>query len=49
MGKTVTNYVAGRQDVFLFGFRSVFYVLMAVAAVGFALTLVRLVKTRARH
>ena len=49
MGKTVTSYVAGRQDVFLFGFRSVFYVLMAVAAVGFALTLVRLVKTRARH
>ena len=49
MGKTVTSYVAGRPDVFLFGFRLVFYVLMAVAAVGFALTLVRLVRTRARH
>ncbi len=41
--------VAGRPDVFLFGFRSVFYVLMAVAAVGFALAMVRLVKMRARH
>ncbi|MFR2031154.1 MAG: MFS transporter [Collinsella sp.] len=49
MGKTVTSYVAGRPDVFLFGFRLVFYVLMAVATVGFALTLVRLVRTRARH
>ena len=49
MGKTVTSYVAGRPDVFLFGFRLVFYVLMAVATVGFALTLVRLVKMRARH
>ena len=49
MGKTVTSYVAGRPDVFLFGFRSVFYVLMAVAAVGFALTLVRLARMRARH
>jgi len=49
MGKTVTSYVAGRPDVFLFGFRLVFYVLMAVATVGFALTLVRLVRTRTRH
>ena len=36
MGEAVTSIVAGRPDVFLFGFRSVFYVLMAVAAVGFA-------------
>lgn len=49
MGEAVTNFVAGRPDVFLFGFRSVFYVLMAVAAVGFALAMVRLVKMRARH
>ena len=49
MGETVTSYVAGRPAVFLFGFRSVFYVLMAVATVGFALTLVRLVRTRTRH
>lgn len=49
MGEAVTSFVAGRPDVFLFGFRSVFYVLMAVAAVGFALAMVRLVKTRARH
>ena len=49
MGKTVTSYVAGRPDVFLFGFRLVFYVLMAVATVGFALAMVRLVRMRARH
>ena len=49
MGEAVTSFVAGRPDVFLFGFRSVFYVLMAVAAVGFALAIVRLVKMRARH
>ena len=45
----MTSFVAGRPDVFLFGFRSVFYVLMAVAAVGFILTMVRLVRLRARH
>lgn len=49
MGETVTSIVAGRPDVFLFGFRSVFYVLMAVAAVGFALAMVRLVRMRSRH
>ena len=49
MGEAVTSFVAGRPGVFLFGFRSVFYVLMAVAAVGFALAMVRLVKIRARH
>lgn len=49
MGEVVTSFVAGRPDVFLFGFRSVFYVLMAVAAVGFALAMVRLVRVRARH
>ena len=49
MGEAVTSFVAGRPDVFLFGFRSVFYVLMAVAAAGFALAMVRLVKMRARH
>ena len=49
MGEAVTSIVAGRPDVFLFGFRSVFYVLMAVAAVGFALAMVRLVRMRARH
>lgn len=49
MGEAVTSFVAGRPDVFLFGFRSVFYVLMAAAAVGFALAMVRLVRMRARH
>lgn len=49
MGEAVTSFVAGRPDAFLFGFRSVFYVLMVVAAVGFALAMVRLVKMRARH
>ena len=49
MGEAVTSFVAGRPDVFLFGFRSVFYVLMAVAAVGFALAMVRLVRIRVRH
>lgn len=41
-GRIVTSYVAGRPDIFLFGYRSVFYVLAGIAAVGFALTVVRL-------
>ena len=49
MGVAVTSIFAGRPEVLLFGFRSVFYVLMAVAAVGFILTMVRLVRLRARH
>ena len=45
-GRTVTSYVAGRPDIFLFGYRSLFYTLMAAAAVGFVLTVVRLVRSR---
>lgn len=45
-GQQVTSYVDGRPDLFLYGYRSVFYVLAAIAAVGFALTVVRLVKAR---
>ena len=49
-GYEVTSYVEGRPDIFLFGFSSVFHVLAALAAVGLALTLVRLVRSRrARH
>ncbi len=50
MGEAVTSFVAGRPDVFLFGLSlRCSSVLMAVAAVGFALAMVRLVKMRARH
>ena len=45
-GRTVTSYVAGRPDIFLFGYRSVFYVLAGIAAVGFVLTVVRLRRAR---
>ena len=45
-GRTVTSYVSGRPDIFLFGFRLVFYVLATIAAVGFVLTAVRLVRSR---
>lgn len=47
-GRTVVSYVEGRPDIFLFGFRSVFYVLMALAATGLVLCLVRLVRARRR-
>lgn len=45
-GRTVTSYVAGRPDIFLFGYRSLFHVLMGIAAVGFVLTVVRLARSR---
>ena len=45
-GHTVTSCVAGRPDIFLFGYRSLFYTLMAIAFVGFVLTVVRLVRAR---
>lgn len=45
-GYEVTSYVTGRPDVFLFGFASVFHLLAAVAAVGLAITVVRLVRSR---
>ena len=45
-GRTVTSYVAGRPDIFLYGYRSLFYALMALAAIGFMLTMVRLVRSR---
>ena len=49
MGEAVTSIVAGRPDVFLFGFRSVFYVLMGCGRCGLCARMVRLVKMRARH
>ena len=48
-GHTVTSYVAGRPDIFLFGYRSLFYTLMAFATLGFVLTVVRLVRSRHRR
>ena len=47
-GRTVVSYVEGRPDIFLFGFRSVFYLLMALAATGLVLCLVRLARARKR-
>ena len=48
-GSPVTSYVEGRPDVFLYGFRWVFAALFAIVAVGFALTVVRYVRSRKAH
>ena len=45
-GRAVTSYVPGRPDIFLAGFSAVFHLLAVVSAVGFAITLVRLVRSR---
>ena len=45
-GRTVTAYVPGRPDIFLFGFSFVFHVLAGVAALGLTLTIVRYVRSR---
>ena len=45
-GRTVTSYVPGRPDIFLCGYRALFYTLMAFAALGFVLTVARLVRSR---
>ena len=44
-GRAVTSFVAGRPDIFLHGYRSLFYALMSIAAIGFVLTVVRLVRS----
>ena len=45
-GRSVTGYVEGRPDIFLYGFRWVFAALLAVVAVGLALSVVRYVRSR---
>lgn len=45
-GERVTGYVAGRPDIFLYGYRWVFMVLAALVAVGFVLSAVRFVRLR---
>lgn len=45
-GYRVTSYVAGRPDIFLYGYRIVYVVTAALVAVGFMLTLVRMVRRR---
>ena len=45
-GQTVTTFVAGRPELFLYGYRWVYGVTVARVSVGFALTLVRLVRKR---
>ncbi|MGO5250787.1 MFS transporter [Atopobiaceae bacterium LCP21S3_F11] len=45
-GYPVSAYVAGRPDIFMFGYRAVFLCLASLAAVGFALTVWRFVRTR---
>lgn len=41
--RTVTNYVFGRDDLFVFGMRGVYLVLFALALIGAALTALRLI------
>ena len=48
-GESVTSYVAGRPDIFLYGYRWVYGVTAVLVAAGFALTLARLVLKRARR
>lgn len=45
-GERVTAYVAGRPDIFLYGYRWVYGVTAALVFVGFCLTLVRAVRRR---
>lgn len=45
-GQTVTTFVAGRPELFLYGYRWVYGVTVALVSVGFALTLARLVRKR---
>ena len=45
-GHAVTSYVAGRPDIFLYGYRCVFFGLAALVAVGFALTVCRFARSR---
>ena len=45
-GRPVTGYVEGRPDIFLYGFRWVLVALLAVVAVGFALSVVRYVRNK---
>ena len=48
-GRTVNAYVPGHPEIFLYGFRWVFWLLAAIIAVGFALTVVREVQARRRR
>ena len=46
MGMQVTDYVAGRPDVFLNAMTFVFLTMAAVVGLGFVCTVVRFVQTR---
>lgn len=48
-GRPVTAFVKGRPDVFLYGHRFVYVVTAALVAVGFALTVARMVQKRRTH
>lgn len=45
-GYRVTSYVAGRPDIFLYGYRIVYVVTAALVAIGFAMTLVRMMRRK---
>ena len=48
-GRPVTAFVKGRPDIFLYGHRFVYVVTAALVAVGFALTVARMVQKRRTH
>lgn len=48
LGRPVSDYIQGRDDVFVFGMRNVYIILMAVCLAGTALTLYRLLKAGRR-
>lgn len=45
-GYRVTSYVAGRPDIFLYGYRIVYVVTAALVAIGFVMTLVRMMRRK---
>ena len=47
-GERVTAYVAGRPDIFLYGYKTVYIVTAALVFAGFALTLGRALRRRRR-
>ncbi|MDY2778187.1 MAG: MFS transporter [Collinsella sp.] len=47
-GERVTTYVAGRPDIFLYGYKAVYVATAALVSIGFALTLVRAIGRRRR-
>jgi EmrB/QacA subfamily drug resistance transporter len=49
LGYRVSDYVKGRDDVFVYGMKNVYLILMALCAIGAILTAYRLVKSKRKN